>query len=220
MKVVLDMIGQRFGRLVVISKAEKPVGSNRRRNYWLCQCDCGKQKVVASDKLLNGDTKSCGCLKIELAKKKLENYKDGRTTHGLSATRLYNIYNKMKNRCYKTDDPKYYRYGARGITVCEEWLASFRSFYDWAIANGYSDELTIDRIDNDGNYCPENCRWATSLEQQNNRSTNRLVSYEGEMVTIAEAARRANIPLNTLWWRTSQGWSNEKLFSKVRKRGV
>lgn len=218
MKVTLDLTGQRFGRLVVISQAEKPPGNNRRRTFWLCKCDCGKQKVVASDKLRNGDTKSCGCLKVELAKRKIENYKGGRTTHGLSSHRLYNIYSKMKSRCYKDDDPKYYQYGARGIFICEEWLASFRSFYDWAIANGYEDGLTIDRINNNGSYCPENCRWVTNAEQQNNKSTNRLVSFNGEMMTVADAARAANIPMPTLWWRLKNDWSVDKLFIPVNRR--
>lgn len=218
MKVMLDLTGQRFGRLVVVGKAEKPQGNKSRKTFWLCQCDCGNQKVVASDKLRNGDTKSCGCLKIELAKLRIAQYKSGRTTHGLSSHRLYNIYSKMKNRCYKADDPKYYRYGARGITICEEWLSSFRAFYDWAMANGYEDGLSIDRINNDGNYSPENCRWATNTEQQNNKSTNRLVSYNGELMTIADAARAANIPMPTLWWRMKNGWNEDKLFIPVYRR--
>ena len=113
--------------------------------------------------------------------------------HGLCGTRLYTIWSDMKARCTNPNKAKYARYGARGITVCDEWMNSVQAFYDWAMANGYRDDLTIDRIDNDGNYCPENCRWTTQITQQNNRSSNHFITYEGQTLTIAEWARMTGI---------------------------
>lgn len=113
----------------------------------------------------------------------------GKYTHGKSNTRLYGIWTGMKTRCYDKRCAKYYRYGARGISLCDDWARDFSTFYDWAVANGYSDNLTIDRIDNDGNYCPENCRWITAAEQAANKSTNHRVSHAGQTHTIAEWAR-------------------------------
>ena len=215
-----NLVGQRFGRIVVIQKAQKLAGRSDRHSMWVCQCDCGNQKIIAGDKLLAGYTKSCGCLKSEIASKRIKEHGKPHITHGLSYHRLYNIYTKMKDRCYKAEDNKYQRYGGRGISVCDEWLSSFQAFYDWAMANGYRDDLTIDRIDNDGNYCPENCRWATPTTQQNNKSTNRHIEYQGEMVTIAEAARLTGIPKSTLWWRVNKGWSADKLFDPVNNGGM
>ena len=139
-----------------------------------------------------------------------------RENHGHSTHRLYRIYNHMRRRCYESTNPKFKNYGGRGITICDEWLNSFQAFYDWAMANGYDDNLTIDRIDNDGNYSPENCRWAMQIAQQNNKSTNKYVEYQGESMTIADASRASCIPIRTLWWRSNKGWRGDKLFSPVR----
>lgn len=123
----------------------------------------------------------------------------------------------MKQRC---DNPKaisYKRYGARGISVCEEWQ-EFKPFYDWAMANGYQENLTIDRIDNDGNYEPSNCRWATNKEQQNHTSYNRLYTYKGETLTIAQWAEKAGISRNMLYKRLLRGWSIEKALTTEKLR--
>lgn len=191
MSKLIDLKGVRFAHLVVTERA----GADKHGHVmWLCQCDCGKQKVVKGHKLLSGDYKSCGCM----------HYKYG---HGQSDTRLYHIWRTMKARCVASNSHKYHAYGGRGITICEEWLNSFESFYDWAMANGYRDDLTIDRIDNDGNYCPENCRWATPAEQANNTRKNRLLTHNGETHTVAEWAKIVGITKAALYHRLSRGWS-------------
>ena len=142
--------------------------------------------------------------------------------HGLCGTRQYRIWALMKNRCTNPNSPEYHRYGGRGIGVCDEWLQNVKAFYDWAMANGYQDDLTIDRIDNDGNYCPDNCRWVDMRTQCNNRSTNTFITHDGQNLTIAEWARRTGVPPEELRDRLyRRGWECEKALStpvKQKKR--
>lgn len=185
-KNVKDLTGQRFGRLVAVGVHP----TETRKNYWVCQCDCGNMKIVRSDSLQCGAIRSCGCLKKEQDGKNLV-LGNGRRKHTetgfkVGGTRLYSIWQGMKARCYNEHDAKYYRYGGRGITICDEWKDNFIAFHDWAIANGYQDDLTIDRIDNDGDYCPENCRWSTQKEQSNNRSTNIKIKIGNATKTLTE----------------------------------
>lgn len=157
MPQTIDLTGQRFGRLVVVSFSHKTLGA-----YWNCCCDCGEHRVVSSNNLRRGNSKSCGCVRRE----KLV----ARTTrHGMSQTRLHRIWAAMLQRCHYEKNNNYERYGGRGIAVCSAWRSSFEAFRDWALANGYRDDLTIDRMNNDGNYEPGNCRWATRLEQERNK---------------------------------------------------
>lgn len=161
---LLDLTGRRFGRLEVIGfdhRIHKPYGT---WIYWKCKCDCGNTKVVRKDHLISGATKSCGCFEKENLNKLAF-----KSTHEQSHTKLYYVWNSMKQRCNNPKVKGYKYWGGRGISVCDEWKDSFYSFYLWATNNGYNHGLTIDRIDVDGNYEPSNCRWVTMKVQANNK---------------------------------------------------
>ena len=202
-----NLIGQRFGILTVIEDA----GNDPRGNsMWLCKCDCGNTKVIRGSKLKEGQYLSCGCQWHAYNEKRNEGIRKSKITHGLSGTRLYYIYENMMKRCYDQNAEKYPNYGGRGITVCEEWRTDRQAFFDWALSNGYTEELTIDRIDVNGNYCPENCRWATQKEQANNRTSNRYLEYNGETHTVIEWAELIGMSPGTLYARIENGWTTEK----------
>lgn len=201
----IDLTGQRFGKLVVIKRDGI---TNSKHTRWLCKCDCGNFSYVSKVNLKNGSTKSCGCLK----KEKFTNYK-----HGKVNSRLYYIYNGMKARCYNKNHHAYFHYGGRGIKICDEWLdkkSGFISFYSWAINNGYKQRLTIDRIDVNGNYEPNNCRWVTISEQANNKRNNYFISYNGETHTIAEWSKILDIPYSILFDRLRRKRDIDKIFNK------
>lgn len=160
----IDLSGRRYGYLTVIERVtDKVYKSGRKKPRYLCRCDCGNIVSVVGESLRNGTTKSCGCHRAD----PLVRYS---TKHGKRYERLYSIYCDMKKRCYNKRCNGYKYYGGKGITICEEWLENFNSFYKWAIENGYDEELTIDRIDSSGNYEPVNCRWITRSENISRRN--------------------------------------------------
>ena len=163
MSKLIDLTGQQFGRLTVVQRAET---GKRGHALWLCKCACGRETIVSSSSLRRGATKSWGCWHPEICRRRMIAIN---TKHGGKGTRLYRIWHGMKQRCYNPKSDHYNLHGGRGIGVCAEWLHDFAVFQKWALSHGYQDDLTIDRIDNDKGYQPDNCRWATVKEQNNNK---------------------------------------------------
>lgn len=190
----IDLTGNKYGRLTVLKRVE----NRGKRTMWLCQCDCGNEKVVSGKDITSGKTQSCGCLNSEKTIKR-------NTKHNLSNTRLYNIWNGMIGRCYRNKTKHYKDYGGRGIRVCEEWRSDFMNFYNWAKNNGYSPELSIDRIEVDGNYEPTNCRWATQEQQMNNTRSNHLVTINEKTLTVTEWEKLYNLQRGVISKRLSIG---------------
>lgn len=198
-----DLTGMRFGRLTVLSLDSI---NKYRQSLWLCKCECGNTKIIRGNHLKSKRIKSCGCLKKEKCSKE--------------HLRLFDIWVTMKKRCFKKYSIDYQRYGARGITVCDEWKNNFKVFYEWAINNGYQDDLTIDRIDVNGDYEPNNCRWATKKEQARNRSNNRLIAYNNETHCLSEWADIIGLKRATLEKRINDfGWSVEKALTTPSRGG-
>lgn len=215
MSKLIDLTGQKFERLTVVEY----VGTYKGRcAQWLCKCDCGNTKITTGRNLRKGLVKSCGCLNDEerhRPKVERRKYGDVRTEDN----RLYSIWQSMKRRCYSKTDPHYKMWGARGIKICDEWINDFKSFEKWAMENGYSDNLSIDRIDNDGNYEPYNCRWSTNKEQSNNRRSNVLVTYKGETRTMTEWCELKNLNYDMFRERiVVLGWSAEKAIETPSQR--
>lgn len=209
---LIDLTGQRFGRLTVVERAENKMSPNgTQKACWLCQCECGNRTVVIGQELRNGKTTSCGCFLRECTTIK-------NTTHGKRHTRLYNIWRGMLERCRNPNHKRYSRYGGRGITVCDRWQNDFQSFYDWAMANGYQDDLSIDRIYVNGNYEPSNCRWATTKEQNNNRSTNRIYQLGKDSKSLAEWCETYGVKYQLVFDRIKLGWTLEEALGLVPRK--
>jgi len=191
----IDLAGKRFGKLIVITQS----GSDNFNNIkWLCRCDCGKEKIISGSSLRHKLTTSCGCYGIQ----KLLDHKN--ITHGLygekgsSERRLHNIWAGMKDRCLNPNTERYSRYGGLGITVYKEWVSNYKSFYDWSINNGYTDTLTIDRIENDGNYTPSNCQWISKSENSIKKRTTIFISINGVQNSVTKWASIAHKDLHAL----------------------
>lgn len=197
MAKAINIAGQRFGRLTVIERVESP----RAQAQWRCVCDCGKETVVRSQDLRNGHTKSCGCYGLEVSASHTPSF----STHKESRSRLYRVWIGMKGRCNNCKNKAYSYYGGRGIKVCQDWDESYALFRDWALANGYQENLTIDRIDVNGNYCPENCRWVSMKVQMNNTRANRRITLNGETKTMAEWSESTGLSYETIRNRTIKG---------------
>ena len=186
-----DISGQRFGKLTVIKRADDYISTKGKKYVrYECLCDCGNTKCVMASDLKKGATKSCGC---------------GIVKHNLKNSRLYREWAGMLSRCRNNNDPRYEHYGGRGIGVCKEWEGNFVSFYDWATANGYDDRLSIDRMDVNGNYCPENCRWADLVTQANNRTNNIKFIIGSSTHTLSEWCKIFSLNYHTIWSRMKKG---------------
>lgn len=199
--------GQRFGYWTVLERRDNIRSNGKCRGAWLCRCDCGNEVVIDQCNLLSGKSKSCGCFRREE-----QSARQG--THRDSGTKMYNVWCAIKRRCYNTHTKEYPRYGGRGISMCDEWRNSYESFKEWAVNNGYDDSLTIDRIDNDKDYTPDNCRFVTMREQCNNRSSNRVYTYNGETHNVTEWSEIVGIPANKIFCRLYNGWSFERAIEK------
>lgn len=224
-----DWIGKRFGRLTVIgfSHNEKPL----RGWSWLCECDCGVKKILSPSEVKSGKIKSCGCLHDELCRSRAKKFKY--SVHEYK--RLYSIYNGVKKRCYREEEPRYKDYGGRNITVCDEWLnpnTGFDSFVEWSLSHGYADNLTLDRVDVEKGYSPNNCRWITLQSQNRNKRDSLYVEYKGEKVLLIDLCEKLELSYDTVHNRIySLGWTVEKaitapsqqessLRAKCRKHGI
>lgn len=204
-KRIKDIRGQRFGRLTVIEYSHSHQGA-----YWKCLCDCGTEKIIKGKSLVSGHTIGCGCVNRDRMKTGTHR------THNLSSAREYNCYNAMKSRCYYPGATHYKDYGGRGITVCDRWLASFEDFYA-DVGPCPSPRHSLHRIDNDGPYSPENCRWATDTEQANNKRNNHELTFNGETHTLAEWEGKTGIQSSTIRKRLRMGWSvSEALTRPIR----
>lgn len=185
----IDISGIKYGMLTAVCRSVEK--SRSGASMWVFRCDCGKEKIALPYPVKRGLIKSCGCI-----------YR----THGMSNTRLYNIWVDMRQRCSNPNVSHYSSWGGKGITVCDEWRDNFSAFRDWAHSNGYSDSLSIDRINNDGNYCPENCRWATPSQQTRNSSTVREVTAAGKTQILSD-------------WSVETGLSRTKIALRIDRYG-
>lgn len=212
----IDITNNRYGKLVAIERSKNISG----KTAWKCKCDCGNITYVSTSNLTCNRIRSCGCLKLE---KLLERS----TTHNQRHTVLYSVWRGLRQRCNNPKHASYHNYGGRGITVCEEWDKSFQSFYEWSYANGYSTEnqkdeklkLTIDRIDNNGNYEPSNCRWVDRKTQARNMRNTKLIEFNGEIKSISEWCEIYSIKKGSFNTRIKYGWAiEEALTTPIKKK--
>lgn len=206
-----DLTGRRYNMLTVLEMDCKKNGSF----YWKCLCDCGNMTSVKSGNLKSGMVKSCGCLMHQNEKAK---------THGMSKSKIYRVWAAMKARCYNTKTAAYKDYGGRGIQMCDEWKDSSEKFMSWALANGYKESLTIERINNDSDYCPENCTWISLQEQSKNRRSCHRITYNNKTQNLVQWCEELNLPYKHIHNRISKlGWSFERAISEpchTEKRNI
>ena len=201
----MNYVGKKYGRLTVV-RSLKPEERQSQNKKWLCRCECGREVQVDISQLTRGNTKSCGC------------FRQGRMAtlkykHGKWKTRLFNIWIRMRDRCYRVNTEDYANYGGRGITICPEWKDDFVAFQKWALENGYQEGLSIDRKNVDGNYEPSNCRWATTKEQNNNKRDNRYITFKEKTQSMQMWADETGISSSAIKYRLNHGWSVEDALS-------
>lgn len=203
-----NLIGSKYNKLTIISKGDIRKG----HRYWTCECDCGNITLVNTNSLRSGSVKSCGCSRIKCGSL---DYKTGKIK------KLYRVWSSMKERCLRKNHHAYKDYGERGITVCDNWIVNYKNFEMWALNNGYKEGLSIDRIDNNGNYNPENCRWSTHKDQQNNRRLTVRIKYNNIEKSINEWAEYLKVPVGRLRYRLNSGWEiKDVLFLPKYKRST
>lgn len=202
-----NLIGRKFNHLTVIGEAENRPYKNGHAGsvMWKCRCDCGNIVTVCPQSLKSGNTKACGCMsRLPLEK---------RTTHNLSRTRNYRIWQAMKARCNNPNNTYYQNYGGRGISLCDEWKNDYLAFHIWSMSHGYNDELTIDRIDNDKGYSPDNCQWVTRTVQMSNTRMNHYIEFNGITLTTSQWAEKVGLPRSAMFGRLKRGWSVQKILT-------
>ena len=210
-KKLMDLTGQRYSRLVVIEEAPSRKRKDKKglRRYWICRCDCGNTTEVQQENLRSKSVRSCGCFRQE-------NYGSGARRHGATGTPEYRAWYSMVSRCRYSNTKDAHRYKDRGIKVCEEWLKFEAFFAD--MGKRPSPIHSLDRIDNDGDYTPENCRWATPEEQSNNRANNRYFTYKGKKKTVAQWSREFGVSYSMLAGRLKRGWDMKRSLNQPSKR--
>lgn len=211
----IDLTGQKIGKLTVLKRAP-----NNKFNQvcWVCTCDCGNTITVIGTRLHNRKTMSCGCLVKEKLRK---NNIDRGKAKGSSKTRLYRIYKGMKGRIFNPNNKSFPNYGGRGITICDEWLNDYKEFERWAMDNGYQEGLTIDRIDVNGNYCPQNCRWIDRKGQSNNKRNNHQITIDGCTKTLSQWSEISGVHYYTIFDRISHGWTaKEAVFTPANTKKI
>ena len=213
MKRVEVKEGERYGRLTIIREVEPAGSSNKRVRRFLCRCDCGNEIICRLPNLKSGTTKSCGCYRKFVSSNR-------RDCHHLQNTRIYRIWCGMKRRCYNKHNEHFDRYGGRGIIVCDEWKTDFMNFYDWAMSNGYDDKLSIDRINNEGNYEPSNCRWANQKQQIVNSTATIKCSLGGNIVSLSDIADILGVSfkrIRRIVYMLNNGYDMSELLSLSKK---
>lgn len=218
MREVKDRVGETVGRLTIIDRGEDKFSKHgTRRVYWVCQCECGNIKTIRADQLDGKHTMSCGCLQREKSAE-YNSTRERKVIYGDSRERIHNIWYLIKYRCEDETSPTYRHYGGRGIKMCQEWsdgIDGYWKFKTWSLDNGYADNLTIDRIDNDGCYSPENCRWVDHSVQGNNKRNNIILEYDGREQTLSQWARELGVPMKSLHRRIrGLGWDVERAFTQ------
>ena len=203
----IDLTNKKFNKLSVIKRTANTKSTSA---MWLCKCDCGNEVIIRSSHLIDGTTKSCGCLRKQIL---------NHTTHNLSHSKIYNVYYGMKKRCYSLNNASYKRYGGRGIKICDEWLNDFMNFYNWSMENEYEKELQIDRINNNGNYEPTNCRWVTPSINSNNRSNNIGIVIDGKTHNLYEWEKISGVRYQTIKNRFLRGVRGSKLLNPTNVKG-
>lgn len=211
---LIDLTGQRFGRLTVVERDKEWCGKDLHA-HWICRCDCGNFVSTSGQRLRNKTAQSCGCFRKERMSE--VSIKEN-TVHGQAHTKLYKVFYGMKDRCYNPKNRKYKDYGGRGITICDEWLCDFSVFYSWAVSNGYKVGLSIDRIDNDMGYSPNNCRWTGVGEQNSNKRDNHIITFQGETKTVSQWAEQLGVNSSVIYTRIRRGWEVEKVLTAPVQR--